>query len=670
MAINLKNKKFLPVSKVKKYPLFDNKSQFDESPYKDSIIFFMDKTSLYGNAKDLFSKSAYQYQMLRKMDKYLGEFLKDDLKLYAGYFEDKKGYKIFQGYILLNSTLGKYYLQSIQKNYLKNDIKLIVKEISSTTISAKLFYQTLPASVSGETKMANVTDIYSQIDTIFKTYNVETPTKPSTTTEETTTNTKKETVPENKTKEKEETDTKKPIELHKDGQLTSIRKAVTYKAPITRIKLTFSDIPSDLHTILSYLVKNTPYEFSLENYQRARLGSTFYDGEHSRLIENPITVQELNYFLPVETLDDFYFVLDTSQHSKTNDSTLVCIHKNSKIPKKHAGKSYYADSVQHVSRTKKYKTEYNTVSLRNFNDIFSKSTIIENMKDANVFDEFHLEVFSTLLGIFKGNTKPKFIKKISQLINGKDLNKIGDVKASTIQVVYDNLLNYYSELLQKDEVSTQKSTYATSYMDKKHINKSTLDAMEKSLFISDSIKYVEIDNDVDLDKYRALEEQFLEIKPLLPKLNKPIDVRFRKLGKLGGKGYKVLGVYYSGAKSMAMDLDSTNSFVHEFGHAIDYDYATVGDSLSLEPEFNSIRTLYTKFYTANAKKADKVVTQKDYEYYLKPTEIFARAFETYMWENNVKKSLILEQDELSYTPFKKEKLLHEVLEYFDKILNY
>ncbi len=69
------------------------------------------------------------------------------------------------------------------------------------------------------------------------------------------------------------------------------------------------------------------------------------------------------------------------------------------------------------------------------------------------------------------------------------------------------------------------------------------------------------------------------------------------------------------------------SFVHEYGHALDY--ATGSGLLSMRDDFKPIVARYRENLSLNGKGT--YVANKA-EYYTAPTEVFARAFELYVSE--------------------------------------
>lgn len=180
------------------------------------------------------------------------------------------------------------------------------------------------------------------------------------------------------------------------------------------------------------------------------------------------------------------------------------------------------------------------------------------------------------------------------------------------------------------------TVYARFFETKKHINKSTFKVMKNNCF-KENFGYVELDNDVDLMKFKKIEREFLEFKKVvpLPELNDH-SFRVKKLGRI-----KADGVYVSSpVKSLIIDIAAPNSFAHECLHLIDY---TVMKDSTLLSEGIRFRPIVDKYKELVSKKVDSLengdafksqwFSNKKYnkDYYLDYSEIFARAGEMYLF---------------------------------------
>lgn len=180
------------------------------------------------------------------------------------------------------------------------------------------------------------------------------------------------------------------------------------------------------------------------------------------------------------------------------------------------------------------------------------------------------------------------------------------------------------------------TVYARFFETKKHINKSTFKVMKNNCF-KENFGYIELDNDVDLMKFKKIEREFLEFKKVvpLPELNDH-SFRVKKLGRI-----KADGVYVSSpVKALIVDIVAPNSFAHECLHLIDY---TVMKDSTLLSEGIRFRLIVDRYIELVSKKVDSLengdafksqwFSNKKYnkDYYLDYSEIFARAGEMYLF---------------------------------------
>ncbi len=204
-------------------------------------------------------------------------------------------------------------------------------------------------------------------------------------------------------------------------------------------------------------------------------------------------------------------------------------------------------------------------------------------------------------------------------------------------------------------------SYARSFEDKKNIPKKTLKAMEGSK-LNEYFGFVEYDEDVDLVKVAQVVEEFIGFKEkYLPMIESGRNaIRFRKLGN-----HKAIGLYYPIVRCLCVDYRHVHSFIHEYGHLIDYEYG----NLSLKGDFTRIKTLYEQALKRAMREDESFRTRMgkgkyNLDYYLTPTEIFARTFELYFSKVlNVQTSLVPETFGPEYPM--NEEFLNEVKDYFD-----
>lgn len=224
--------------------------------------------------------------------------------------------------------------------------------------------------------------------------------------------------------------------------------------------------------------------------------------------------------------------------------------------------------------------------------------------------------------------------------------------------------NYYADM-----ESSGKSV-ARAFQTKKNIPGHILKEMQESEF-NKAFGYVEIDEDCDLDKVRALAGEFSALKEnILPGFDSSgVSLRFRKLGK-----HKALGLYYPMLGCLCVDIRSPSSFIHEYGHCIDYMQGS-RHALSDMSDFYPVYTLYRKALIAKLKRDPEKTkalsnTKSKYnlKYYLLHTESFARCFELYVVSClKLETSLCKQDGEMGFAYPEDEELLKCIKQYFDAL---
>lgn len=249
------------------------------------------------------------------------------------------------------------------------------------------------------------------------------------------------------------------------------------------------------------------------------------------------------------------------------------------------------------------------------------------------------------------------------------------IKAEAIEIVSSYMEETYDIILQQEyDKDIEKQTRAAAWETKKNINKNVQDVMETTS-LNEYFRFIEIDNDVDLEKFEEFEKEMSRVLAVLPSLDVQPTLRLRKLGN-----YHALGLFNPATKTIAIDFRSDQdkfpskdyenqnvgiqSFIHEYGHYLDYNSGS--EQLSLTKEFRKIVIDYRE----NIKKlpSESLVSFKP-NYYGTPTEVFARAFELYVSEAELEtplnhiKSVYETRDD--YTAFSKESKARIKL-FFDK----
>ena len=211
--------------------------------------------------------------------------------------------------------------------------------------------------------------------------------------------------------------------------------------------------------------------------------------------------------------------------------------------------------------------------------------------------------------------------------------------------------------------SNQKLLRAMPYMTKKNINKETLATMQTTPLRRFFTK-IELDNEVDLAKFHLFSQEMQQVFPTLPQLKQPVELRLRKLGN-----YRAVGCYFPRKRSLVIDFRANpdeqntvcgvNSFIHEYGHAIDHDNETM---LSEQEDFLPILKHYQQFI-------DDHHVQKA-TYFKTPTEVFARGFEIYWCFVLKHTSFVQSQASYQKDVVYQDLIAHlaDIKAYYDKVL--
>lgn len=249
------------------------------------------------------------------------------------------------------------------------------------------------------------------------------------------------------------------------------------------------------------------------------------------------------------------------------------------------------------------------------------------------------------------------------------------IKWVALTFVNDYLRSTYNIVQQQHyEHDLEKETHARAWETKKDINKATQQVMDKTT-LHKFFKGIELDNDVDLTQFKRFEDETMRLMARLPKTKNVPILRLRKLGN-----HKAAGLYVPSLNTIVVDFRnpseihsnhaakgeqaSFSSFIHEYGHYLDYNLSKNKDdlSLSLQPKFANIIRNYTQELRLNG------VAGKDYAYLATPTEVFARSFELYMHDavglrGNLNHSNYDQVEYKAFTP----KTRTTITKYFDQI---
>jgi hypothetical protein len=196
---------------------------------------------------------------------------------------------------------------------------------------------------------------------------------------------------------------------------------------------------------------------------------------------------------------------------------------------------------------------------------------------------------------------------------------------------------------------------ATVFEDKKNCDDRHKAAAANG-YIPSMFKHVEIDDDVDLDVYARMQDEFKKRwnDGELPQIDPSVhSLRFRKTGR-----HHAIGVYCDALKGIAVDPRAPKSLLHEFSHAYDYG----NEQLSCSDGFRPILRAFRDNFDTEG------LSDTQIRYYDTPTEVFARSWEVYAATHGKGGSFVKTVDEMkddaAYKPLFHIKGLNE---YFDKL---
>ena len=134
------------------------------------------------------------------------------------------------------------------------------------------------------------------------------------------------------------------------------------------------------------------------------------------------------------------------------------------------------------------------------------------------------------------------------------------------------------------------------------------------------------------EEFCRVEEDFQKLHDNLPKSNVSPELKFRRLGK-----HHATGLYCPTMNIIAVDVRDTTSFIHEYGHYLDFKYQNEKrEPISLSVEFEILVDKYRdSLEYLNTHKYNNVLSKSKMEYFGIPTEIFARSFELWVLDRFV-----------------------------------
>ena len=186
------------------------------------------------------------------------------------------------------------------------------------------------------------------------------------------------------------------------------------------------------------------------------------------------------------------------------------------------------------------------------------------------------------------------------------------------EYLYELYLDDFNIILMEEYDRVQKSEYARSFETKRNIPTKIQAAMDSTKFLDYGFGFVEFDEQFDLEKLPDIEEQWGLIYKSLPHSEYKPELRFRKI-----EHRKAHGVYFPAFDCITISVRNVNSMLHEYGHHIDFTYDK-DQNLSMSGEFRPLLKGYQKNLSDGGVYKGSMLN-----YFLTPTEVFARAFEIY-----------------------------------------
>lgn len=292
---------------------------------------------------------------------------------------------------------------------------------------------------------------------------------------------------------------------------------------------------------------------------------------------------------------------------------------------------------------------------------------VKNIKEKCI--SFLKQVLPTEINMFDETKSNWFeIEEHMWLFSDDDLEiAAGKIPKKPVKypIFYNPGFNYIVKLfVQEFELAKRKteeeirrlSNYASAFETKKHINQTHLKRMKYNAYL-DYYGYVELDNDVDLNKFSYLERELKEFVKHIPIVKRDdFSFRIKKLGK-----HRAAGIFFPTYKSTILDINHPSSFAHELFHQIDYLLAEDEkvDYFSETLEFRALIDLYKRNVEneinrlprdSNWVKNWNSKSKYNREYYYQPTEIFARCGEIYLYTQDVELSLTKTRKEIEESP--------------------
>lgn len=316
------------------------------------------------------------------------------------------------------------------------------------------------------------------------------------------------------------------------------------------------------------------------------------------------------------------------------------------------------------------KTQQAIISEKKFGHQFSRYNFRGRPSDPALEHGTFVNVdLRTAVGAVRAEKLTKMPVFKEALINGTKKGAEIDVQKAAVLYNYMALEKEQRESLdfkaRQKYVKESQSKVATVWKDKKNPKESHVIAAKESVLGKD-FKDVEIDSDVDLEKFKEFEKDYAEVRDKLPKIpeDKKPRIAFRKLGKHSSHKTTVTGLYSPAHNAIAISVEDSGSTVHEMAHM--YDFA-LKDNVSMKGDFKDIQQEYASSIKMPSGSEDKA------DYYKSSHEVFARSFELYAHQKLGIDNRLVKKEKFSgfdYAPIENNpKLKEKTFKFFDNLFD-
>ena len=154
-------------------------------------------------------------------------------------------------------------------------------------------------------------------------------------------------------------------------------------------------------------------------------------------------------------------------------------------------------------------------------------------------------------------------------------------------------------------------------------------------FFTGGIEYDDETDEACLEEFHGAMDEFLRRLKIPARWGEGVELKFRKLGR-----HRAEGLYYPEQKVLVVEHASVKSFVHEFGHLVDYRGVEAdGDGPSTLSQLAEFRPYLARLREqmrparADLPQLKGGKGRLTWSYFASPTECFARVFEQFAAEH-------------------------------------